>query len=81
MEASSMKKMIIIWIILAVGLVGTLTFIGLQFQEDIKIYRGYESDIVESAQVYMEINKLKLDKGEKLKLETSKLIKDKLSTL
>ena len=71
-----MKKMIIIWVILAVGLVGTLTFIGLQFQEDIKEYRGYESDIKESAQIYMEINKPILDVGESLQIDTNKLIKE-----
>ena len=72
-----MKKMIIIWVFLAVGLVGTLTFIGLQFQEDIKAYRGYEKDIIESAQIYMEINKPTLDVGESLQININKLIKEK----
>ena len=48
-----MKKMVIIWVIIAVMLVGTLTFVGLEFQNSIKEYRSYESDVVESAQIYM----------------------------
>ena len=73
-----MKKLMIVWIFLALGLVGTLTFIGLQFQEDIKPYRSFESDLVESAQVYMDLNKPLLDVGESLKLDIAKLIEDKL---
>lgn len=76
-----MKKMVIIWIIIAVMLVGTLTFVGLEFQNSIKEYRSYESDVVESAQIYMELNDVKLDASKTLKLDLNKLIEDKyLST-
>ncbi len=75
-----MKKITIAMVFLAVCLVGTLTFIGLQFQEDIKPYRSYENDLVESAQVYMDMNKPLLDVGESITLELTKLIEDKLVT-
>ena len=72
-----MKKMVIIWVIIAVMLVGTLTFVGLEFQNSIKEYRSYESDVVESAQIYMELNDVKLDESKTLKLDLNKLIEDK----
>lgn len=72
-----MKKMMIIWVVIAIGLVGTLTFIGLQFQESVKEYRTYESDIIESAQIYMEVTGMDLDVSESLKLDIDKLIEDK----
>lgn len=75
-----MKKMTIAMFFLAFGLVGTLTFIGLQFQEDIKPYRSYENDLKESAQVYMDMNKPLLDVGESITLELTKLMEDKLIT-
>lgn len=71
-----MKKMIIIWIIMAFAMVGTLTYIGFKFEEKVKDYQALENDIIESAQIYMELNDLDLDLGESLKLKTSKLIED-----
>ena len=75
-----MKKMVVIWIIMSVTLVGALTFVGLQFQEDIKPYRSFESDLIESAQIYVEVNDIKLSNSESLKLDIEELITEKLLT-
>lgn len=72
-----MKKMIIIWVIMALTLVGTLTYIGFKFEEQVKDYQILENDIIESAQIYIEINDIKLDYGESIKVKTSKLIEEK----
>ena len=72
-----MKKMIIIWVVIAVMLVGTLTFIGLQFQNSVKPYRAFEKDLIESAQIYMQVNKINLDVKEQKKLTIEQLINEK----
>ena len=72
-----MKKMIIIWVVIAVMLVGTLTFIGLQFQESVKFYRAYENDIVESAQIYMQVKDIDLDVKETKRIDINELITEK----
>lgn len=71
-----MKKMIIIWIIMASVLVGTLTYIGLKFEEKVKDYQILESDIEESAQIYMQVNELELKYKENVKIKTSKLLEE-----
>lgn len=57
-------------------LVGTLTYIGIKFEEKVKDYQILESDIEESAQIYMEVNKLELEYKEMVKIKTSKLLED-----
>lgn len=69
-----MKKMMITWILLAISLVGTLTYIGLRFQNSVKKYRVLESDLVEAADAYVQVSNIVLNAGESIKIETKKLI-------
>lgn len=73
-----MKKLMIIWAVIAIFLVGVLTFIGFRYKESIADYKTLEMDMVESAHVYMELNDLSLDAGESLKLTSSQLIEQEL---
>lgn len=76
-----MKKMIIAWIFIAVTLFGTLYFIGINFNKEYKMYRDLESDMIESASIYITLNEIKLKNNEKLTISTDDLLKSKtLST-
>ncbi len=69
-----MKKLMIIWGIVAVILVGTLTFIGLKFNESIKDYKAFENDMLEAANFYIEKNNIALDVNESIKLDLDMLV-------
>ena len=47
-----MKKILIVWIIIAVLLVGSLTFIGLKLTAKNKVYYELENKLTESAKIY-----------------------------
>lgn len=76
-----MKKMVICWIILIVGLVGVLTYIGFSYEKSVSEYKSLEADLVESADAYININNINLSIDETLiiteeKLRESDLIKE-----
>ena|SRR5574344_2055713 len=48
-----MKKLLIVWVIIAVLLTGTLTMVGLKIKSNNKPYLALENDLKESAQAYM----------------------------
>lgn len=76
-----MRKMVICWVILVVGLVGVLTYIGLTYENSISEYKSLEADLVESADAYITINNINLSIDETLiitdeKMRESDLIKE-----
>jgi hypothetical protein len=48
-----MKKLLIMWVIIAVSLVGTLTVMGLAINKKNKPYTNLEDELVTSAESYM----------------------------
>lgn len=72
-----MKKMMIVWFIIAVSLVGILTFIGFQYQKSINKYKTLENDLVESADIYIKNSEINLKSGESIKITSKKLIENK----
>lgn len=68
-----MKKMIAIWLFLALGLLGTLYFIGVSYNKAYKEYHSLEADMVEAASIYLSTNKLKLKLGDKLTIKDEDL--------
>lgn len=73
-----MKKMIAIWLFLALGLFGTLYFIGINFNKAYKDYRALEADMTEAASIYITVNKIKLKIGEKLTIKDKELKENNL---
>lgn len=53
-----MKKMVVCWVILVVGLVGVLTYIGFSYEKSINDYKALEADMVEAADTYININNI-----------------------
>ena len=68
-----MKKMIAIWLFLALGLFGTLYFIGISFNKAYKDYRALEADLTEAASIYITVNKIKLKFGDSLTIKAKEL--------
>lgn len=68
-----MKKMFAIWLFLALGLFGTLYFIGVNLDKAYKDYRALEADMTEAASIYINVNKIKLKVGEKLTIKDKEL--------
>lgn len=68
-----MKKMIAIWLFLALGLFGTLYFIGVSYIKAYKDYRALEADLIEAASIYIMVNKIKLKIGETLTIKDKEL--------
>lgn len=65
--------MIVAWIILTVGLVGTLTFIGISYKKSVKEYHILESDLKEVGQAYYELAKLNLGVNGSIKVDSTQL--------
>ncbi len=77
-----MKKMIIAWVLIATSLLGTLYFIGINFNKEYREYRDLEGDMIESASIYLTLNQIKLNVNEKVTLTSDDLLKSKvLSTM
>ncbi len=70
-----MKKMVICWIILIVGLVGVLTYIGFTYENSVNEYKSLEADLIESADAYMNINNINLSLDEYLVI-TDELLRE-----
>ena len=73
-----MKKMVVCWIILIVGLVGVLTFIGITYEKSVSSYKSLEADLVESAGAYIKINNINLTIDEALIISDEKLMEESL---
>lgn len=73
-----MKKMIAVWLFLALGLFGTIYFIGVNFNKAYKDYRALEADMTEAAAIYISVNKIKLKMGDKLTIKDEDLNKSNL---
>lgn len=73
-----MKKMVICWVILIVGLVGVLTYIGFTYEKSVSEYKSLEADLVESADAYININKINLNIDETLIISDEKLMEASL---
>lgn len=76
-----MKKMVVCWVILVVGLVGVLTYIGFTYEKSVSEYKTLEADMVEAADTYVNINNLNILGEEKViitdeQLKESDLIKN-----
>lgn len=69
-----MKKMMIAWISLSLGLFGTLYFIGVNYNKNFSAYHELEADLIESAHIYMEVKDLSLGINETMKIKASKLM-------
>lgn len=70
-----MKKMIIVWSLIATCLFGTIYFIGIRVNKEYKIYRDYEADLIESATVYLNLTETKLKSGEKKNITIEEMLK------
>lgn len=68
-----MKKMMATWIFLVLVLTSALFTIGLTTIKQNEKYKTIESDLVEAAQGYLEINDIKLSTGKKLEITLSDL--------
>ena len=55
-----MKKMIIIWVIIAITLSGSLLFIGFNVKKHNQEYLTLENDLVEAADVYIKTKDITL---------------------
>ena len=75
-----MKKMMIIWGILAISLVATLTYIGLKFEDSVKEYKILENDMIEAADAYMQLSDIILNPGESIKISSDKLMELSVAT-
>lgn len=69
-----MKKMMTAWLFLCFLIFGTLYYIGFTYMQSVKDYRALENDLVESAQLYMDINKIALKFNEKLLIKGDTLL-------
>lgn len=73
--------MVITWIILAFCLFGTILFIGVRVNKEYKPYRDYESDLKESATIYLNLTDTKIKVGDKITIKMEEMLKtDVLST-
>ena len=63
-----MKKMIIIWIIIAITLSGSLLFIGYNVKKHNQEYLTLENDLVEAADVYIKTKDITLKTNEEKKI-------------
>ncbi|HOB25582.1 MAG TPA: hypothetical protein PKG93_00320 [Bacilli bacterium] len=73
-----MKKMTILMAIFAFVSVGLLTAIGLDTKYSLKAYHTLENDLVESAQMYIETNKLTVMTGESTQVSVDTMLNDGL---
>lgn len=69
-----MKKITITMVIVAFLLVGTLTFIGLNFSKNIEKYKVLEEDLKEYASMYLSINNINIGLGENIIIKSDTLI-------
>ena len=69
-----MKKMMAVWIFLALCLFGSIFFIGFSLNKEYKPYRELEADMKESASIYIIMEKIKIKQGEKLRITSSDLL-------
>lgn len=72
-----MKKMITLWMFLAICLFGSLFFIGISLNNEYKPYRELEADMQESASVYILMKEIKVKPGDRLKITSKDLIDSK----
>lgn len=70
-----MKKMIVLWSIVAACLFFSIYFIGIRVNKEYKPYRDYESDLIESATIYLNLTETKLKSGEKKNIKIEELLK------
>lgn len=73
-----MKKTVIAMILFSFTMVGTLTYIGLKFEESVEEYNVLENDMEEAALIYMDVQKLDLGVGETYEVSINTLYEDKL---
>lgn len=59
-----MKKMMLIWGIIAFSLVGILTFIGITYNKKSEKYRDYEDKLIDACEKYVELYFLYPTEGE-----------------
>lgn len=77
-----MRKMMMIWFILAISLVGTLTYIGFRYQDSVADYQAQEQDMIEAANIYFDQNEIKLSYPDSIKIKSDKLLENNyLSTM
>lgn len=71
-----MKKTVILMVVFSFIMVGTLTYIGIRYEESVKEYNALESDIEEGAQIYLELNEIELSVGENYKIKAETLLNE-----
>lgn len=64
------------WIFLALGLLGTLYFFGLNYNKEFKEYMNLEADMVEAATIYMDVNQVSVNFGAKKSISHKELLKN-----
>lgn len=69
-----MKKLMIVWGIIAVMLTGTLTFIGFKMKASLEGYHSLEMDMIEAAGIYLKLEDIDLSINEKIKVPIKKLL-------
>lgn len=71
-----MKKMIIIWIIIAITLSGSLLFIGFNVKKHNQEYLTLENDLVEAADIYIKTKDITLKTNEEKKILMDTLVEE-----